>query len=172
VERKHKKSTLRVATGGVLLALSIATLFSATFIPGVELTLFTFSSFYVAFIIIESDLKGGILFYVASLLLGAILIPNKGALLPYAMFFGLYGIVKLLIEKIKKIPIELILKLVFFNISYAIGLLFFKELFLGNIDLPNLALPVLLVGAQVFFLFYDYLFTLVIGFYLSSRPKS
>lgn len=171
VEREHKK-TRAVAIGGVFLALSLATLFVATFIPGIELTMYAFSSFYVAFIIMESGIKGGVSFYIASLLLAAILVPNKGALLPYAMFFGLYGIVKYLIEKIKIIPVEMILKLIFFNISYMIGLLFFKELFLGNISLPDMALPILIVGAQAFFLFYDYLFTLIIGFYLSRRPKT
>lgn len=168
----QKKSTRTVAMGGVFLALSMATLFLATFLPGIELTLYAFSSFYVAFIIIEAGLKGGVLFYVATVLLAAAIVPSKGGLLPYAMLFGLYGIVKYLIEKLKRTPIEIIVKLLFFNSSYGVGLLFFKGLFLGNIKLPSLALPVLIIGAQMFFLFYDYLFTLVIGFYFSRRPKA
>ncbi|MBR0596375.1 hypothetical protein [Sinanaerobacter chloroacetimidivorans] len=171
---KQSKSTRSVAVGGIFLALSIATLYAATFIPGIELTLYTISSFYVAFILIETGPGGGLLFYTASLLLSALLIPNKIGLIPYAMFFGLYGIVKYYIEYSKKLPMaaEILLKLLFFNISIGIGLVFFKELFLGAFQVPDLAFPILAAGAQIFFLFYDYLFTLAIGFYLKTRPRA
>lgn len=167
----RKKSTRALATGGIFLALSIVTLFIATIIPGVELTLYAISSFYVAFIIVESGARNGMLFYVASVLLGLLIVPNKAGLLPYAMFFGLYGIVKYYIEKIRKTPFEIVLKLLFFNVSYGVGLLFFKELFLGSVNLPDLAWPLLIIGAQGFFLFFDYLYTLVVGFYLAKRPS-
>lgn len=166
-----KKSTRAVALGGVMLALSIVTLFFAAFVPGVELTLFALASFYVAFIIMETDIKGGWVFYLASTLLSALLVPNKFAILPYAMFFGLYGIVKYYIEKIRKQSIEIPLKLLFFNIMCAAGILLFQEAFLGNIALPDVALPVLIIGAEIAFLFYDYLFTLGLGFYLKRKPK-
>lgn len=167
-----KKSTKAVSLGGVLLSLSMVTLFLATFIPGIELTLYAIASFYVAFCIIETGAKGGWLFYVASTLLGALLLPNKLAILPYAMFFGIYAIVKYYIEKIGKLPLEIVLKLLVFNIIFATGFFFFQEAFLGNIALPNLAMPFLIIGAQIMFLFYDYLFTLGLGFYLRKKPKS
>ena len=159
-----------VATTGIFLALSMVTLFFATFIPGIELTLYAISSFYVAFIMVEVGVRGGWLFYVASVLLSAMIVPNKAGLIPYAMFFGLYGIAKYYIERISKLPIEIPLKLLFFNVSFGIGLIFFQELFLGAISVPDLALPILIIGAQIFFLLYDYIFTLVICFYLKQKP--
>lgn len=165
---RETKSTRAVATGGIFLALSIATLFIATVVPGIEMTLYTISSFFVAFVIVEAGAKGGWIFYLASVVLSALLIPNKVGLFPYAMFFGVYGIIKYYIERIKSTPFEILLKLLFFNITLGIGLVFFREMFLGSIQLPDLAFPLLLIGAQVFFLFYDYLFTLAIGFYNAS----
>lgn len=169
IERKKRANNM--AMGGVFLGLSIVTLFLATIIPGVELTLYALSSFYVAFILVETGARNGILFYLASVVLATLIVPNKIGLLPYAMFFGIYAIIKYYIEKVRKRPLEIFFKLLFFNLSYGVGLLFFKELFLGSIHLPDLAFPLLILGAQVFFLFYDYLFTMIIGFYLTKRPR-
>lgn len=170
----EKKTTKTVATGGVLLALSIVTLFAATWIPGIELTLYTISSFYVAFIMIEISQGAGWLFYAASLMLGFMIIPNKTGIIPYALFFGLFAMVKFYIERSKKLPqpAEIILKLLFCNLSFISGIVLFGELFLGTIRVPDVALPILFIGAQIFFLAYDYLFTLVINFYLKRRPKA
>lgn len=169
---KQSKSSRAAAITGIFLALSMATLFIATFIPGIELTLYAISSFYVAFIMVEVGSRGGWLFYVASVLLSALIIPNKAGLIPYAVFFGLYGIVKYYIERLNKLPLEIPLKLIFFNISFGLGMVFFQELLLGAIELPDLALPIIIIGAQIFFLLYDYLFTLVIEFYLKRKPKA
>ena len=166
----QSKYSRSVATTGIFLALSMVTLFVATFIPGIELTLYAISSFYVAFIMIEVGARAGWLFYVATVLLSALIVPNKAGLIPYAMFFGIYGIAKYYIERLNKLPLEIPLKLIFFNISFGIGIIFFRELFLGTIQVPDLALPIIIIGAQLFFLLYDYIFTLVIGFYLKLKP--
>jgi len=171
VELKQNKSSRAIATSGIFLSLSIVTLFIATFIPGIELTMYTISSFYVAFVMVEIGARGGWLFYVASLLLAVLIIPNKAGLIPYAMFFGLYGIAKYYIERLHKLPLEIPLKLIFFNLAFGIGFVFFKELLLGVIEVPDITFPIIIIGAQIFFLIYDYLFTLAIGFYLKQRPK-
>lgn len=165
--------TKKIATGGVLLALSIATLFGATFIPGIELTLYALSSVYVAVIILEFTPGAGWLFYFASVMLAFVLVPNKGGLIPYTIFFGIYAMIKYYIENFDKIsqPVEIILKLAFFNLMLFLGFQFFGKVFTGAISIPELALPIILAGAQVFFLAYDYMLTLLIGFYLKRRPK-
>lgn len=164
----------KIAVAGVLLALSVVTLFGATFVPGVELTLYTLTSAYVAMIVIEYNAATAWLFYIASVLLSALLVPNKGGLIPYVIFFGVYAIIKYWIEKSKKLsrPLEIILKLLFCNAMIGLGYVFFAAAFTGAIRLPDAAWPILLAGAQLFFLAYDYVLTLVIGFYLKRRPKS
>lgn len=170
----NRQTSMRaIALGGVFLALSMVTLFLATITPGIELTLYTLSSFFVAFVVIETDIKGGWVFYFASVLLSAILIPNKAAILPYAMFFGLYPVVKYYIEG-KRTPykwLELLIKLAFFNFIFGVGVFFIGHLFLGAINLPKIALPLLIIAAQGGFLFYDYLFTIVVGFFMRKRQR-
>lgn len=165
------KKTGSLAYLGVMLALSVALLFFSSFLPGVEMTLYALASFLVGLAIIESGLKGGSLFYVATVLLSLLIVPNKMGLLPYIFVFGIYGIVKLYIEKIRKLPIEILLKLVFFNITMGIGVVFFKELFIGNIQLPQLPTLLIVIGAQIIFLLYDYLYTQAIAFYMRNIKR-
>lgn len=159
------RNTKKVALGGVMLALQMATLFLAGFVPGIELTLYALSSLYAAIIIIETNISGGLLFYIASVLLALLIIPNKAAILPYIFFFGIYAVIKLMIEKIGKQLIEIPLKLVFFNTSIGAGIILFKSMFLGNINLPEYSNLLLVLGGQLLFLLYDYLFTLLVAFY-------
>jgi hypothetical protein len=161
----RNNSSKTVALGGVLLALSLVTIFLAGIAPGAELTLYALSSFYVALLILKTSVINGLIFYVASFLLALVLVPNKLAALPYDMFFGYYGIIKFYIEKLDKQLLEIILKLVCFNIIWGIGIYFFKGLILGNINLPEFSNIVLIVGAQLMFLLYDYIYTLVIAYY-------
>lgn len=162
---QQKQKTKIVALGGVMLALSITTIFLAGLIPGVELTLYALSSFYTAVIIIETKAGGGWIFYIASCLLSLVMIPNKTALLPYIIFFGIYGLAKYYIEKIRNQVIEVILKLLFFNSSFGLGIYFFKDLLLGNIHMPDYPQLILIAGAELMFLLYDAIFTMLIAFY-------
>ena len=166
--------TKKVVTGGILLALSTITLLGATFVPGIELTLYALSSVYAAIIIIEFTVSTGWLFYFASVILAFILVPNVAGLIPYTIFFGIYAMIKYYIENLKKFsqPVEIIIKLLFCNLMFVLGFIFFGTVFTGAIQIPNVALPIILIGAQVFFLAYDYILTLVIGFYLKRRPKA
>ena len=99
------------------------------------------------------------------------LVTNKAAVLPYLFLFGLNGKVKFYIEKIRKQPVEIILKLVFFNASIGSGILLFKAAFLGNVHLPEYSNILLGLGAQPLFLLYDYIFTLLIAFYKKRFSK-
>lgn len=169
--------TRDIATGGILLALSVITLFGATTMPGIELTLYLLSSVYVTIVVIELKPRMAFLFFFASLILSFVLIPNKVGLIPYLFYFGIYPVAKYYIEKGRKFsrPMEIVLKLVICNAALVIGYLIFGELVIGSIKLPDLPMPALLitvaVGVQVLFLLSDYILTLVIGFYLNRRPK-
>lgn len=162
---KKKMNAATITLGGVLLALSMVTLFLAGVVPGLELSLYALSSFYIAAMVIESKGTGGLVFYAASVLLAFLILPNKAVLLPYAFFFGLYGLVKYYIEQIRKTPLELVLKLLFFNLSCGLGLYFFQSMFLSNINLPKAPLILIILGVEAVFLVYDFVYTLVIGFY-------
>lgn len=166
------EKTFKLALGGICLALTIVLLFLASFTPGVELTLYALSSIFVAIMIIETGMGGGLLLYVAALILGLILLPNKLAILPYAAIFGYYGCLKFLIEKSQSPLIQLSLKLGFFVVALCICLIFFKELFIGAINLPDINIVILIAAGAIFLLLYDFIYSLIIRFYITRIKRN
>ncbi len=162
-----------VAMGGVLLALSVATVFGASIIPGVELTLYLLSSLFIGIIMIETSPKFGWLFYLGTIILSFFLIPNKVGVIPYGFLFGLYPILKFYIENKKRLPfaIEIIIKLAVFNIILITGYRLLGIMIFGAVSLPDFSMPIIFAALQVFFLVYDYVFTMIIVYYLKRRPR-
>lgn len=167
--KKSKTST--IALGGICLALTVIFMFAGSIVPGIELTLFAVSSLFTAVMIMESGVKGGVIMYGAAVLLGLVLIPNKLALIPYAFFFGYYGILKYFIEKLHSGILQIIIKAAFFAAVLCIGLIGFKELLLGSIHLPDYPVWLLIIAGILMLLVYDYIYTLLINFYL-KRVKN
>ena len=164
----RNKNTFKLALGGICLALTIVFMFAGSIVPGIELTLFAISSLFVAIMIMETGVGSGILLYVAAVILGLILVPGKTALIPYIFFFGYYGVVKYFIEKLQRGISQIMIKVIFFAAVISIGLLGFKELLLGAIELPDYPTAVLIIGGIVIMLVYDYIYTLVIQIYISK----
>lgn len=159
------KGTYKIALGGICLALTLAFLFGASIVPGAELTLYAISSIFIAVMIMETGVKGGIGLYAAAVLLGLLIVPSKLGILPYACLFGLYGIVKFYIEKINNPVGQVALKAVFFGAAAAGALLAFQGMLLGNIHLPDFPLAVLIIGGILFLFLYDLVYTLLIRLY-------
>ena len=162
---KSRINTRGMAISGILLAASVVTLYLQMLVPIANFTIYMISSFYVAAVIIEAGSRAGWIFYISSCVLAFAFIPDKLFLIPYALFFGVYGIIKYHIEHLSRRPLEIFLKLAFFNAALIIIAYFFKELFLGDIALPDLPGPVLVLAFEAAFLAYDYCYTLMIDFY-------
>jgi hypothetical protein len=157
-----------IAESGLLVALTLVILYATSIIPISKLSILTVASCLIPISIIRTSIKNALLVYIASSVLSFFLVPINIALY-YTLFFGVYGIIKYLIEKAKNNPIELFLKLISFNILLGIIYLITKS-FLG-ISSPKFSLWILLLGAQVVFLVYDYALTLAISFFLSRFNK-
>lgn len=160
------KKVFKIALGGICLTLTVAFMFGASFVPGVELTLYAISSLFVAIMIVETDVRGGIALFAAAILLGFLIVPNKVGVLPYACLFGLYGIIKYYIEKLKSPVGQILLKVCFFGVVLTVVLVFFKALLLGNINLPDFPVPVIIVAGVAFLMLYDAIYTYLINLYL------
>lgn len=161
-----RNKTYTIALGGICLALTVIFMFAGSVVPGIELTLFAVSSLFVAVMILESGVKAGMLLYAAAVILGAVLIPNKLAIIPYAFFFGYYGILKFFIEKVHNAAVQLLLKACFFAAILCIGLLGFRGLLLGAVNLPDYPVAILIIAGILMLLVYDYIYTLIINLYL------
>ena len=165
-DNQTKSKAQPIALGGICLALTLVFVFAGSIVPGIELTMFAISSLFVAVMIMESGVRAGVILYAAALLLGFILVPNKLAMIPYAFFFGYYGILKFFIEKLKNAVLQVVIKAAFFAVVMCVGLLAFKELLLGAISLPDYPTAILIVAGILMMLVYDYIYTLLINFYL------
>lgn len=164
-EIMDRKGTNTIALGGICLALTIVFLFGASFVPGIELTLYALSSLFVAVMVIERGPKSGLLLYVAAVILGLILVPNKLGMLPYICLFGYYGVVKFYIEKNLRPNIQLIMKAVLFAVVVAIGLWGTKGLLFGNIQIPEYSTVIIFVGGIIMLMLYDAIYTFAIRLY-------
>ncbi len=167
-----KNKNFTIALGGILVALTVISIYVSSIVPGIELTMYAISSIFVAVMVIESGPKGALLVFAASLLLGFIIIPNKVGIIPYAALFGYYGIIKYYIEKIGKMPIELIIKAALFLVIFGVGISVFGEVFLGNIQMPDFPIVIIMVGGTIGFLLYDRIYSGLCGIYFEKiSPK-
>ena len=156
------------AESGLLVALTLVSLYATSILPISKLSILTIASCLIPIAIIRTSVKHAILVYIASSILGFFLVPPNIAIY-YTLFFGVYGIIKYFIEKFRNIAIELIIKLVSFNLLLGATYLITKG-FLGIISI-KFSLLILWIVAQGVFLVYDYALTLVISFFLSRFHK-
>ncbi|HEX2946422.1 MAG TPA: hypothetical protein VHT96_10750 [Clostridia bacterium] len=168
-ERSGK--TKKIALNGILGAIAVICLLLAVIMPTSRISLYALSSFFVAVSIIESGARAGWLFYAATSLLAFIIVPDKLGIVPYAIFFGLYGIIKFYIEKLDKIVLEYILKYAFFNICLGIAVWTVKDLF-GFTVSSKLPWWLLIIALEIVFFVYDYVYMLFVAYYRDKlRPK-
>ncbi|NSW90651.1 MAG: hypothetical protein HPY74_08250 [Firmicutes bacterium] len=160
-------NTKKFALNGILAAIAIMCLLLATIMPTSKLSFYVLSSFFVSIIIMEYGTGSGWVFYILTNLLAFIIIPNKIRIIPYSVFFGVYGIIKYYIEKIDKIVLEYILKIIYFNVCMTGAIVLFKEIVAGGTGIVNIKFPLWagLVLLEAIFVLYDYVYTLFIQYY-------
>jgi hypothetical protein len=168
--RGNSIDTKGLALNGILGALTVISLLFATVLPTNRLSLYALSSFFISIIIIEYGIKSGWLFFAATGLLSIFLIPDKLGIIPYIIFFGIYGIVKVYIERIQSKVLEYFLKVVYFNICILIAVFFIKGVFLQSITV-KLPWWLIIVALELVFIIYDYVYTLFIAYYRGKLKK-
>jgi len=151
-----------IAKGGLFTALTILFLYISSIVPINRFYLLGLASCIIPLTIISTNVKNAILVYASSGLL-SILFGFRGSAIAYIIFFGSYGFVKYYVEKLRKAPLEFILKLSFFNICLA-SIYFIYMLF--SFGLPKMNLPIysLVIVAQLGFIIYDYALTVFISY--------
>ena len=162
---KAKEITL----SGILIGLTIVILYLNLLLPISTISILTLASLLVPIALIRGSMKSAILVYVSSSIIGLFILPLNIMIL-YILFFGIYGIVKFYIEKINKLPLEIFIKIIFFNIILFLSFFVFKTFI--PIEITKLPIGIFLIIAEIVFLVYDYALTLLISFYLQRiHPK-
>lgn len=157
-----------IAIGGIMVAISVMTLYLTAVIPINTLAILTLASCLIPITIIRSKIKTAIFVYISTTIIGFFIVPLNYVIM-YALFFGIYGIIKFFIEKINRLPLEIILKVIFFNVILSLSLVVMNN-FIGDISI-NLPIWLFFIIAQVVFLIYDYALTIIITFYIDKFHK-
>lgn len=151
----------KMAYGGLLLALTIICMVLGSVIESNTLFLLAAASFFVGIIIREAGMRTGAAFYLAAVILGFMVAPNK----MYVISFAAMGFYILVIEQAFRMLGKMnanvnrnimfwVIKYVVFNILYIPAVIAFQELLFGRILSAMWMVGILAVG-QVGLFIYD-----------------
>lgn len=119
--------TRKLTFGGIATALVLAVLSVSYVSPTADLALFTLSSFFIALVVIEAGFKTGLVAYLASGLLVTAVLGIYHAV-PFIVLFGLYPLLKGLVEKyMGRLPAYIAKGVFFFMVSASVLFLFKEE---------------------------------------------
>ena len=155
----------KLAYSGVLLGVHTILLVLINIIPMNTLFIMGISSLIISIIIMEFGPKSGVVFYLASIILSFLVINNKAQWVLYNLTFGVYGLIKYIIEQDRSIYLEYILKIIFANILLMITYFILR----GFIYIPINIL--IIIAFQVVFMIYDSVYTKFIDYYETKIRK-
>lgn len=173
-----------VTLGGILISITIIILYSTYVLPISTISVLTMASAIVPICIIKSNIKTALFVFVATSIISFFILPINIWLL-YSLIFGGYGIIKYLIERMRKDILESILKFIYFNIIFFLAVILskivlgidtlqvFRNIIESYININNNFILIIipwLIWQVVFFLF-DYALTLIISFYIDRFHK-
>lgn len=149
-------------------ALTLVTLYAASVLPAGRLVCFFLSSLFVYALCAEGAYMSACVSFLASAALAFLLIPDKNVILPYLMILGHYGIFRTFIHsRVKDVLLRGALTLIYCNAFTAIGILVAMGILRLDIMalLPDLALWLLIVAAEVGFILLGILYTIASHYY-------
>lgn len=160
----------KISLGGILAALIVISLLAAAWIPTNKLFFLAVSSLFSSIMVTKVDLANALLLYGSTSILAFFVVPSKAIFVAYILFFGIYGIVKFLCERIHLSVLRWALKLLFFNIALGISYLLINTVFIGEFA-AKLPIQLLWGLMQVVFIIYDFMYTLFISYYYEKLDK-
>lgn len=171
---RRKNAAARVAYPAVLGAVSLVLVYMGSLAPTGNLGIVAVAGLLPAAAVISVSLQAGFLCWTGVSVLAFLLVPDKFCVLLFAVLFGLYPMIKSLIEgrQMKK-PLEYLLKLVFFNAALTIIYLLMSAALLASLpEILGSVWWVLYLAGNVIFLVYDYGFSRLIAFYIARIQRA
>ncbi|NCB62889.1 MAG: hypothetical protein EOM52_04630 [Clostridia bacterium] len=161
----------RVALTAVFTALALLFLYASVLLPTGRMGVVAVAGLLPAAAVVSGGLAAGALCYAGTSVLGLLLLADKGNALLFFLFFGLYPLVKAAVERIRKLPVEILIKLAFFNAVLTLFWFGLRAVFLAALPLPTEAAWVIYAAGNLVFLIYDFGFTKLIAFYAQRVDK-
>ena len=170
--RRSRTKASAVACAAVFGALSLALLYVGDLVPAGRWGVAALAGLMPAGAIISAGMFSGVLCWLGVTVLAFLLIPDKLAVLLFGVLFGLYPIVKSLVERRRCRLLEIGLKLAFFNVTFTAVYLAMKAAVLASLPTALHAVWVLYLAGNVVFLVYDHGFSKLIALYVARVYKA
>jgi len=147
------KSSKKIALSGMLSALNILIMFIGSVFQSMDLTAAAAASLTIAFAMVELGTRYAVSIYAVSSVLTVLLLPYKSPGIIFAVFAGLYPILKAYLQRIPNKWLALIAKLAVFNLFFTAIIAAGMYLFMLDDDFYSFKLVVYLLGNLTFVLF-------------------
>lgn len=168
---RNSKSA-KVAYPAILGALSLILVYVASVVPSGNWGLVAVAGLFPAAAVISVGMKAGFLCWAGVSILAFLILPGKFCALLFAVLFGLYPMVKALIERLRRRGLGYLLKLVFFNAAFTLIFVVMKAAVLDSLPSALAVTWLLYLVANVVFLLYDFGFSKLIGFYIARIGRA
>ena len=160
----------RTALAGMLAALSAVMLILCAYTGVMDLTGICVASFFTAVAVVELGGAYPYLVWAVVSVIAFVMLPDKTIAAAYALFGGIYPILKLYFERLPR-AVEWIVKMGYFGA--VMGILYVLARFVFMIPDESRAITVILgVGYVVVFVLYDFTLSVAMTVYMRRiRPK-
>lgn len=156
----------RIALTGILSAGSIVFLWISCLSPTGRLGFNAAAGLFPVAGVLMSGRIAGYCCWIVTGLLGLILLPDKGTVLLYLLFFGLYPVLKSVFETRRSVILSWGLKLIYFNVVLTFSVFVLRGLFFSALPaLLQKPISVWLVGNIVFVIYDIGLSRLIFGLF-------
>lgn len=169
---RRKGSAAKVAYPAVLGALALALIYIGSIAPTGNWGIVAVAGLLPAAAVISVGLKAGFLCWAGVSILAFLLIPEKFCVLLFGVLFGLYPMIKALIERLRKLPLEYLLKLAFFNAALTVLYLVMRTAVLQSLPEALSAAWLLYLAGNIVFLIYDFGFSKLIAVYIARIQRA
>lgn len=97
--------------------------------------------------------------------LGFLMMGNKVLIVPYVSFFGIYPLVKLFIEKLNRLALEFVIKIIFFVVVLSVSYIIWGRLLIPEIKSVKDYLWIIPILSIILFILYDILLSKCMDYY-------
>ena len=163
----------KVAYPAILSALALILVYLGSLAPTGNWGIIAAAGLLPAAAVISVNLTAGFLCWAAAAILAFLLVPDKFCVLLFGVLFGLYPMVKSLVERLRKKPLEYVLKLAFFNAAFTVVYLTMTAAVAESLpQVLGSSVWILYGAANVVFILYDYGFSKLIALYMARIQRA
>ena len=168
---KKQTAAAKIAYPAVLGAVSLTFIYLGALMPSGKWGMVALAGLFPAAAVISVGMKAGFLCWAGTSILAFILLPVKFCALLYAVLFGLYPMLKSLIEGCRKTGLGYILKLTFFNLAFTLVFVAMKGAVLGSLPTALDSVWMMYLVGNIVFLAYDFGFSKLIAIYIARIAR-